>query len=76
MAGNRKTIEMTGTEYTMTRRRYEGYCAMCGGITVDSGVEPDAEFRSCPDCGKEEVFGIEQAMLMGLVDIMDVDVFG
>lgn len=45
-----------------------GYCSMCDAITVDSGVEPDAENYRCPECGNDSVFGIEQALLLGYIE--------
>ena len=41
-----------------------GICTACGEETT--GVEPDAEHYECESCGKHEVFGAEQLMLMYL----------
>jgi hypothetical protein len=41
-----------------------GICTACGEET--SGVEPDAEHYECEACGKNEVFGAEQLLLMYL----------
>lgn len=42
-----------------------GYCTACDDITVDGGVEPDAEGYKCPACDGMTVMGIEQALLVG-----------
>ena len=45
-----------------------GVCLACG---MDAyGVEPDARNYKCEDCGKCEVFGIEEAALMGRIEIV------
>ena len=36
-----------------------GICLICESII--SGVKSDAENYSCPNCGKDSVFGIQQA---------------
>jgi len=41
-----------------------GICTSCG--EESDGVEPDAEHYECESCGKHEVFGAEQLMLMYL----------
>ena len=41
-----------------------GICTACGEEAT--GVEPDAEHYECEVCGKNEVFGAEQLMLMYL----------
>ena len=46
----------------------DGYCANCQDITNIGGVEPDAENYECEMCGQSEVYGIEIALLMGLLE--------
>lgn len=41
-----------------------GFCRACGA-EVD-GVEPDAAGYTCEECGKPEVYGAEQLLLMGV----------
>jgi predicted RNA-binding Zn-ribbon protein involved in translation (DUF1610 family) len=41
-----------------------GICTACGEEAT--GVEPDAEHYECEGCGKNEVFGAEQLLLMYL----------
>lgn len=46
-----------------------GYCTACDDITSDSGVEPDAEGYKCPTCDAMTVMGVEQALLVGKLEI-------
>ena len=46
-----------------------GVCIECGNI--QSGVEPDAENYECEVCEKHTVYGVEQAVLLGLIDLED-----
>ena len=43
----------------------EGFCLGCGNTRVC--VEPDAEKYECEICGENQVFGLQQLMLMDLV---------
>jgi len=47
----------------------EGICIACG--STQGGCEPDARKYRCEACGENTVFGFEQALLEGLVDITD-----
>ena len=42
--------------------RYEGWCLACG--SSQSGVEPDAEGYRCESCGRLEVYGAEQILIL------------
>lgn len=46
----------------------EGICVVCGNR--QRGCEPDAEKYECEDCGEREVYGLEQAVLCGLVNVV------
>lgn len=59
---------MTVEEYQEAADAYEGYCENCDEITRSS-CEPDAREYPCPACGENAVFGIEEAMMMGLIEI-------
>ncbi len=48
-----------------------GICLACG--EEHHGIEPDACRYDCEVCGKPEVYGLEEAVLMGRVDIMEGD---
>lgn len=45
-----------------------GACLNCGEIQ-DGGVEPDAEKYTCDNCGEDKVYGLEQLLLMGKLEI-------
>lgn len=47
----------------------EGICLACGDVV--HGVEPDARNRECEVCGARKVFGLEEAVIMGAIDIAD-----
>lgn len=47
---------------------YSGMCIKCKAIQ-DGGCEPDAEGYKCLECGANSVMGIENALLMGHVNI-------
>jgi predicted RNA-binding Zn-ribbon protein involved in translation (DUF1610 family) len=62
-----KTIEMTEEEYQDLVDDYCGVCLSCEEIA--DNVEPDATNYKCDSCGKNTVFGIEEALIMGNIDI-------
>lgn len=39
-----------------------GFCLACGN--EQGGCEPDAQNHVCEDCGKREVYGAEQLLMM------------
>jgi len=43
----------------------EGICLNCG--ITQFGVEPDAEGYECENCLENAVYGISQAVLMGMI---------
>ena len=40
-----------------------GFCLACGADA--DGCEPDARKGPCEECGKREVYGAEEVMMMG-----------
>ena len=40
----------------------DGVCLSCG--SVQGGCEPDARNNKCEDCGKNRVFGAEEAVMV------------
>lgn len=44
-----------------------GICLSCGN--VQEGCEPDAREYECQDCGEPEVYGLEEALMMGRVTV-------
>ena len=59
-------MKMTVEWYREERDAYSGFCKECDDITTGE-CEPDARNRECPVCEKKTVFGIEEAMMMGLI---------
>jgi hypothetical protein len=45
----------------------EGWCLTCGEL-VD-GVEPDARKYECDCCEKRTVYGLEELLMMGILQI-------
>lgn len=55
------TVEASDIEYG------NGVCTKCGNI--QSGCEPDARKYECEECGENAVYGLEEAIIMGLVEL-------
>ena len=62
---------------TMSVEQYEeatmgldnpGVCLACGEEAY--GVEPDARNYTCEACGESKVFGLEEALMMGAIDLV------
>jgi hypothetical protein len=68
-----KKIALTETEYRQAEYNYDGYCAACGEITASGGTEPDARNYTCDDCERRTVFGIQESLLMGFIEIAEED---
>lgn len=64
------TIKMSMREYNAFDYN-EGICIACKE-TAD-GVEPDAENYECAACGEKKVFGLEQAVIIGHIEIIEDD---
>ncbi len=52
------------------REQSMGYCAACGKWTTGC-VEPDARRYPCDKCGERQVYGADEAGLMGLLEITE-----
>ncbi len=48
-----------------------GACLACGEMA--DGVEPDAREYECESCGAKKVYGLEEILMMGLIDLQDED---
>lgn len=63
------TIKISEEEFNQLASSYSGVClGSCQEVTTD-GVEPDARRYLCPKCGERTVYGIEEAVLAGDVEI-------
>jgi hypothetical protein len=47
-----------------------GYCSTCNEITIENGIEPDAEGYECEICKNHTVIGLENAVLTGQIMII------
>lgn len=67
-------IEIENWEYEDAVADGAGWCSCCNDF-VNYGVEPDARNYICEDCGNDTVYGIEEAIVQGMifVNFMDVD---
>lgn len=65
-----KTIEvftLTEDEFISLSNDDAGYCLACREEAY--GVEPDARRIECECCGKRAVYGVQELLFMGLVQI-------
>jgi len=63
-------MNLTVEEYQQHCDQYDGFCTSCEEWTV-GGVEPDAENYTCEMCDEATVFGCEQLLIMGCLEIDD-----
>lgn len=47
---------------------YKGFCRACGASR--GNTEPDARNYPCDNCGRAEVFGAEELLMMGFVGLL------
>lgn len=62
-------IKLTKQEYIDSRADYMGRCLKCLADAYD--VEPDARKYRCDECGARAVYGIEELLLMGRIEIVE-----
>lgn len=53
-------------EYEEQQDENNGFCVACGEFTC-GGCEPDARRYECEACGERQVYGLEECLLMDLV---------
>ncbi len=58
---------LTVDEFQEYSDDYMGVCLSCNEL--QDGCEPDAENYKCESCGEHKVFGLEQALIIGQIDI-------
>ena len=61
------TFSMSEDEYCRCRYEHAGFCVARGDETF--GVKPNACGRVCETCKQPQVYGIEELLLMGQVEI-------
>ena len=62
-----KTITLTEKEYFDAQNNYLGYCLNCG--EEKDSCEPDATEYHCEYCGKNSVYGTEELLIMGRIEL-------
>lgn len=63
-------MKLTENEYREHRNEYNGYCTECDDIGRWGCTEPDAENYECEECGESKAMGIDNALIMGHLDIV------
>lgn len=61
------TIELTEEEFHELREENAGFCTECGAEHYE--CEPDARHYECEECGANSVFGLEELLMMGRIEI-------
>jgi hypothetical protein len=46
---------------------------VCQDVTRESDTEPDAEEYECPCCGSDSVYGIEECVIRGWIEVTEDD---
>lgn len=64
----RPFVLMTEGEYHELSSDHAGLCLACGELT-ECGCEPDARRYECGVCGERRVYGLEECVMMGRVEI-------
>jgi len=64
-----RRVRMTEADYLDACDMHCGVCMTCG--YNQGGCEPDARNYTCECCGETEVFGVEELMVSGRVEIVD-----
>jgi hypothetical protein len=60
-------LRLSEEEFQSLRDEDAGMCLACGEYAY--GVEPDARRYTCECCGVKSVYGLEEALVMGRVEI-------
>lgn len=64
-----RVIQISEETYAELSENYGGYCIKCGDEA--SGVEPDARRYICESCGERDVYGVEELLVMGIIQFID-----
>lgn len=63
-----KPQTVTMARYVEACKCYEGWCCECEAFTTGC-CEPDARRYECESCGGRSVYGVEEALTRGMIDI-------
>jgi len=58
-------MKMNQTSYMEASTNFQGYCDKCDKITIEEGIEPEANNQICEKCGKNAVMGMDEALMAG-----------
>jgi len=62
-----RSFQISEDEYQRMSDEHGGFCVECGEEAF--GVEPDARKYVCESCEERGVYGIEELLLMGLIEL-------
>jgi len=68
METTRRIFQMAEWEFGEANEQCEGACLVCGEF--QGGCEPDARNYRCESCGALEVYGLEELLLMGRIELV------
>jgi len=63
-----RVVTMSEEDFVALSSDCGGVCLACGEH-VHGGVEPDACGYKCGGCGEPQVYGAEEALMMGRIEI-------
>jgi len=64
------TFVLTEEEFREGNEGGLGYCVACGEEREDY-TDPDAERCKCESCGQHQVYGLDNLLIMGHIDITE-----
>jgi hypothetical protein len=64
---------MTAATFQVHDNEMNGYCTECEEVTNFGGCEPDAREYECDQCGNRTVYGVAEALIMGVLIITEDD---
>ncbi len=64
-------MKMTEDQYREHTNDYDGYCRICKEVTAFGGTEPDARKYPCETCNTKAVYGVEEALMRGWIEIVE-----
>ncbi len=68
-------MKISVEDYYSFRSSYDGYCEDCDDITRWGSTEPDVvpeyDGYTCPDCGGGNIWGVEMAMCVEKLEIIE-----
>lgn len=67
-----RTFDIDEETYADLSESGGGVCLSCGDMP-ESGIEPDARNYECDCCGERQVFGLEEALIMGRITFHESD---